>query len=66
MGTRDGWPVMKSLHEFLTMGGYAAYVWSSYGIALIVMLANAIQPGRQLRRILKEIRSRENRRERSE
>ncbi|MGA9854219.1 MAG: heme exporter protein CcmD [Gammaproteobacteria bacterium] len=57
---------MKSWHEFITMGGYAAYVWSSYGIASAVMLANAIWPGRQQRRLLKEIRSRINRRERSE
>ncbi len=57
---------MKSWHEFITMGGYAAYVWSSYGIALVIMLANAILPGRQLRRILKEFLSRMNRGERSE
>ncbi len=24
--------------EFLAMGGYAAYVWPSFGIALVVML----------------------------
>jgi heme exporter protein D len=47
---------MKSWHEFITMGGYAAYVWSSYGIALIVMFVNAVWPGRQQRRLLKEIR----------
>jgi heme exporter protein D len=55
---------MKSWHEFITMGGYAAYVWSAYGIALIVMLANAIWPGRQQRRLVKEIRNRINRGER--
>ena len=26
--------------EFFLMGGYAAYVWSSYGITLIVLIAN--------------------------
>lgn len=26
--------------DFLLMGGYAAYVWSSYGITLIVLVAN--------------------------
>lgn len=56
---------MKSLHEFLTMGGYAAYVWSSYGIALVIMLINAILPGRQLRHMLKELRNRMNRGDRS-
>ena len=49
---------MKSWHEFITMGGYAVYVWSSYGIALVIMLANAILPGRQQRRLIKELRRR--------
>jgi len=40
------------------MGGYAVYVWSSYGIALVIMLANAIPPGRQQRRLIKELRRR--------
>lgn len=57
---------MKSWHEFVTMGGYAVYVWSSYGIALVIMLVNAILPRRQQRRLLKEIRRQVNRRERSE
>jgi len=26
--------------EFLQMGGYAPYVWSAYGITLIVLVAN--------------------------
>jgi heme exporter protein CcmD len=26
--------------EFLRMGGYAAYVWSAYGITLLVVLIN--------------------------
>ena len=26
--------------EFFLMGGYAAYVWSSYGITLIVLIGN--------------------------
>lgn len=28
--------------EFFRMGGYAAYVWTSYGLALIVLLANLL------------------------
>jgi heme exporter protein D len=27
--------------EFLAMGGYAAYVWSAYGITLAVLLVSA-------------------------
>ncbi|HEX7080351.1 MAG TPA: heme exporter protein CcmD [Gammaproteobacteria bacterium] len=26
--------------DFLSMGGYAAYVWSAYGITLLVLLIN--------------------------
>ena len=44
-----------SLTEFLHMGGYAFYVWTSYGIALIVLLVNLLLPIRQRRRILADI-----------
>jgi heme exporter protein D len=57
---------MKSWHEFITMGGYAAYVWPSYGIVLVVMLANAILPGRKQKRLLNEIRRRKQREEHAE
>jgi heme exporter protein D len=29
-----------NLIEFLAMGGYAAYVWPSFGLALIVLIHN--------------------------
>jgi heme exporter protein D len=44
-----------SLNEFLHMGGYAFYVWTSYGIALIVLLANILLPTRQRRKLLADI-----------
>ena len=31
-----------SLAEFLTMGGYGVYVWSSYGLAAVVLIANIV------------------------
>lgn len=34
----------ESFIEFLRMGGYARYVWSSYGIALIVVVGNIVWP----------------------
>lgn len=49
---------MTSLHEFLSMGGYGAYVWPSYGIAAVVVLVNALTPGRRLKRIKDDIRRR--------
>lgn len=47
---------MKSLHEFLTMGGYAVYVWPAYGIAALVLIVNAWLPGRRLRRLLRDLK----------
>jgi len=40
------------MQEFFHMGGYAFYVWTSYGIALVVLLANIIAPLRQRRKVL--------------
>jgi len=47
---------MSSWHEFLTMGGYAVYVWPSYAIALVVIGLNVAAPLRRLRRLKSEIR----------
>ncbi|HEV2333079.1 MAG TPA: heme exporter protein CcmD [Gammaproteobacteria bacterium] len=52
---------MKSLHEFLTMGGYAAYVWPAYGVAAVVLLVNALLPGLRLKRRLAELKRLERR-----
>jgi heme exporter protein D len=46
---------MSGLNEFLHMGGYAFYVWTSYGIALVVLLATALSPIRQRRKLLSGI-----------
>ena len=49
---------MSSLHEFLTMGGYAWYVWPSYAVAATVMIANAALPVGRLKRLKAQIRRR--------
>ncbi|HEX2666922.1 MAG TPA: heme exporter protein CcmD [Gammaproteobacteria bacterium] len=49
---------MSSFNEFLTMGGYAAYVWPAYAIAAVVVLVNLFAPGRRLKRIKDGIRRR--------
>jgi len=54
-----------NLTEFLHMGGYAFYVWTSYGIALVVLVANVLVPMRQRRKLLADI-ARRLRRERRE
>ncbi len=33
-----------NLQEFFAMGGYGLYVWTSYGLTLVVLLANIIIP----------------------
>jgi len=52
-----------TLSEFFHMGGYAAYVWSSYAIAFVVLLANIVEPIRQRRRLFSQL-ARRRRRER--
>ncbi len=42
--------------EFIHMGGYAAYVWSAYGLSAAVLLWNLIAPLRRRRAILARLR----------
>ena len=44
-----------NLSEFLDMGGYAFYVWTSYGISLLVLLLNVVAPVRQRKKLLADI-----------
>jgi len=46
---------MNSMREFFAMGGYAFYVWTSYGLTLIVLLANIIIPVMQRRQFLRSL-----------
>lgn len=45
-----------SWSEFLTMGGYALYVWGAYGFATIVLVLNVLLPWRQRRLVLRTLR----------
>ena len=54
------------MKEFFAMGGYAFYVWMSYGIALVVLVANLIGPLMQRRRLLGDIARRQRRERRAE
>jgi len=44
-----------NLTEFLDMGGYGFYVWTSYGISLLVLVINVILPTRQKTKLLADI-----------
>jgi heme exporter protein D len=37
------------------MGGYALYVWTSYGLALVVLLANVLVSARQMKSTKQQI-----------
>ncbi|KLV10976.1 MULTISPECIES: heme exporter protein CcmD [Photobacterium] len=53
-----------SFSDFLAMGGYASYVWSSYGIsmaALIWILVSSLRTKRQLAAEIKNKMAREKR-----
>jgi heme exporter protein D len=43
------------MKEFFHMGGYALYVWPSYGLAMIILIANLVAPVLQRRRLLADI-----------
>ncbi len=49
---------MNNLHEFITMGGYAIYVWPAYAIVAVVMIANIVIARRRHRRQLENLRRR--------
>jgi heme exporter protein D len=42
--------------EFFHMGGYAFYVWTSYGIALLLLVLNIVQPMLQRKKIVARIK----------
>jgi heme exporter protein D len=43
------------MSEFFSQGGYALYVWGSYGMALVLLVAEIVQLTRQRRTILTRI-----------
>ena len=47
-----------SLNDFFSMGGYAVYVWSAYGISFIVLFLNIILAIRNEHKTLNEIKKR--------
>ena len=54
-----------SLTEFLHMGGYGFYVWSSYGLALIVLVVNVLMPIWRRKKLIADFARRERRERRA-
>ncbi len=46
---------MAQIHEFLSMGGYAGFVWPAYAVALIVIGGLGVQSVRSLRALRREV-----------
>lgn len=44
--------------EFFNMGGYALYVWTSFGLALIVLSGNVMWAANRKRQILEQAKRR--------
>ena len=44
--------------DFFAMGGYGAYVWTSYGLFALVLLADALAPVLARRRTLRDLSGR--------
>jgi heme exporter protein D len=49
---------MKTLGEFLHMGGYGLYVWSAYGLTAVVLAWHALAPLLRERALLRELAAR--------
>ncbi len=43
-----------SFSEFLAMGGYGFYVWTSYGLTLFVLLLNVVIPVMQRKQFFRQ------------
>lgn len=43
------------MSEFFAMGGYAVYVWPSFLLALIILVANIVAPILHRKRVLTDI-----------
>lgn len=45
-----------SWSEFFNMGGYAVYVWTSYGLALLMVVANIVMPLIERKRVISRVK----------
>ncbi|MFO1515867.1 MAG: heme exporter protein CcmD [Lysobacterales bacterium] len=54
------------MSDFFAMGGYGAYVWTSYAVFFIVLAAEAVLPPLKRRRVLAELRGKWKRAQRRE
>lgn len=53
-----------SLEEFFHMGGYAFYVWTSYGLTAAVLLFTLVAPIVQRKQLLRQLALKQKRAQR--
>lgn len=46
------------MNEFFHMGGYAFFVWTSYGLAAAILIANIIIPMQRKKEIMNHLKRR--------
>ena len=44
-----------NMNEFLNMGGYAIFVWSSFGISALVLLINVVLPIMRRKQLIRDV-----------
>lgn len=42
--------------EFFHMGGYAVFVWTSYGLALLMVVVNIVSPILERKRVIARVK----------
>jgi heme exporter protein D len=47
----------NSISDFFAMGGYAFYVWGSFGLTAVVMLGEALVIRRQRAELIRHLRN---------
>jgi heme exporter protein D len=52
------------MRDFFAMGGYAAWVWSAFGLTLVVLVANELAAGRRYRQAIQRLQLRISREQR--
>ena len=45
-----------SWSEFFAMGGYAFYVWTSYGLTFLVIVLNIVMPVLHRRKVINRVK----------
>ena len=49
--------IWQSWEHFFAMGGYAPYVWGSYGVTFAFIAAEVVLLAKRRRNVLRELRS---------